>query len=132
MSYRKNLMPSDITPSEAHKATVVESGTDCISRQMAKDELCKLINVFWQIPHNEAMACIDNLPSVQPERATGYWEPVGMVEAVGGESAMWGTAIAYHRCSECYEQALESNGDEVLSNFCPHCGADMRSTNVHP
>lgn len=26
MSYRKNLMPSDITPSEAHKATVVEVG----------------------------------------------------------------------------------------------------------
>ena len=51
-----------------------------------------------------------------------------MAEAVGGESAMWGSAIAYYKCSECGEQALEEYGEEKLSDFCPHCGAKMEGT----
>jgi hypothetical protein len=33
-----------------------------------------------------------------------------------------------HYCSECKKYALrDTDGeDEVLSNFCPNCGADMR------
>ncbi len=71
---------------------------------------------------------IKQLPPIQPESHTGHWEPVGMAEAVGGESAMWGSAIAYHVCSECREQALEEDGEEKLSDFCPHCGAKMEGT----
>ena len=71
---------------------------------------------------------IDLLPTIQPEPHIGYWKPVGMAEAVGGESAMWGSAIAYHKCSECGEQALEEYGEEKLSDFCPHCGAKMEGT----
>ena len=91
MSYRKYLMPSDISPSEAFKAT--------------------------EVP---------NTPLAQHEQRTGYWYPVGMAEAVGGESAQWGSAIAYHKCSECDGQALRDDFEqEVLSDFCPHCGAKM-------
>lgn len=62
----------------------------------------------------------------QPKQRTGYWYPVGMVEVVGGESAQWGSAIAYHKCSECDEQALRDDFEqEVLSKWCPHCGANM-------
>lgn len=71
---------------------------------------------------------IDAKPTIQPEPHIGYWKPVGMAEAVGGESAMWGSAIAYHVCSECWEQALEEYGEEKLSDFCPHCGAKMEVT----
>lgn len=69
---------------------------------------------------------IDAQDTIQPEPHKGHWEPVGVAEVVGGESAMWGSAIAYHVCSECWEQALEENSEEKLSDFCPHCGADMR------
>lgn len=65
---------------------------------------------------------------VKPAQQTGHWIPVGMTEAVGGESAMWGSAVAYHVCSECREQALEEDGEEKLSDFCPHCGAKMEGT----
>jgi hypothetical protein len=37
-----------------------------------------------------------------------------------------------HYCSECKKYALrDTDGKyEVLSDFCPHCGADMRPGNV--
>lgn len=69
---------------------------------------------------------IRQLPSIQPERIKAKWLPIGIADAVGGESAMWGDEIAYHVCDNCWQQALEKDGEEVLSNFCPHCGADMR------
>ena len=71
---------------------------------------------------------IDAQDTIQPEPHKGHWEPIGMAEAVGGEAAMWGSAIAYHVCSECREQALEEDGEEKLSDFCPHCGAKMEVT----
>lgn len=33
------------------------------------------------------------------------------------------------RCSECwvnFPMPVKDNGEYVYSNFCPHCGADMR------
>ena len=63
---------------------------------------------------------------MEEEQCTGYWIPVGIAEAVGGESAQWGSAIAYHKCSECDWQALGDDFEqEVLSKWCPHCGAKM-------
>ena len=35
----------------------------------------------------------------------------------------------YHYCSICKERAealQDGGGCELLSNYCPHCGADMR------
>ena len=54
MSYRKNLMPSDITPSEAHKATVVEGGMkivyckDCEKHNKGVGDLVMWPDGKWQ------------------------------------------------------------------------------------
>lgn len=54
--------------------------------------------------------CLDDLPSVQPERKTGKWE-IYVISPFDGEGC---------RCSECkYEGA-------PYWDFCPNCGADMR------
>lgn len=56
----------------------------------------------------------------EPVRPSGEW-----VEGV----------IGYHYCSECHNYALEDDdladddGKEVLSDFCPSCGASMVSPN---
>lgn len=108
------------------------SSADCISRQAAIDEIDEWITAFRENGHKEsaADACliqdgIIQLPPAQPQR-TGHWIPVGVAEVVGGESAQWGSAIAYHKCSECDEQALRDDFEqEVLSKWCPHCGANM-------
>lgn len=45
------------------------------------------------------------------------------------EKGEWEKASEYmpiYRCSICKERNLFKNGDNVFSNFCPNCGADMR------
>lgn len=84
----------------------------------------------WQYPNKLPRTKIMELPPVTLKQRTGYWYPVGMAEVVGGESAMWGSVVAYHKCSECDEQALKDDFEqEVLSKWCPHCGAKMEGAN---
>lgn len=71
-----------------------------------------------------------------PERYTGegivYVEDIDnapTVEAVEVKHGRWEKAsetMPIYRCSVCKERNLFKNGDNVLSNYCPNCGADMR------
>ena len=60
---------------------------------------------------------LSTLPSAQPEPNTGHW-----VSQKGGG----------YCCSECGRYALDEVDGSFIhvafkSNFCPHCGADMRT-----
>lgn len=63
---------------------------------------------------DEIIEAINNAPTVEPNK-TGHWESCGN----------------HHLCSECDEWAFakwdEDECDEVdvLTDFCPHCGARM-------
>ena len=64
-------------------------------------------------------AIIDNAPTIE-ERPTGEW--ITWREA-GNDIA----SDDRHECSHCHDSAQWlSGGFELLSNFCPNCGADMR------
>jgi len=82
------------------------------------------------IGNDNICACSKYLPSAQPERAKGHWIPVDSYSAFGGDETTWmahGNPIAYYYCSNCKEQArADEEGNDILSNFCPECGADMR------
>ena len=55
---------------------------------------------------------VDRLPSAQPERIKGRWEQDG-----------------HHiRCDQCgmYMCDTDREGDRIPTEFCPHCGVDMR------
>ena len=60
----------------------------------------------------------------------GTWVTVDCYEAFGGDEVTWcahGNPIAFHYCSNCKEQTWNDEfGKEILSDFCPNCGADMR------
>ena len=107
-----------------------ELSEDAVSR---KDCLKALSNMMdtdgfrngWAVSRANVECMLKAMPPVTPKQRTGYWYPVGMAEAVGGESAQWGSAVAYHKCSVCDEQALCEFGQEVLSEWCSHCGAKM-------
>ena len=104
---------------------------DLISRQAAIDAICK---EGTRLERNGTVAmceikqwCIDlleRLPSAQPERKKGKWI-VGTVEHKYTHE---------HRdarqCSECgamyFHYARQEDIEDVVPNFCPNCGADMR------
>ena len=68
---------------------------------------------------DDIIDALEFAPTIKPEpRKRGKWQWCGN----------------HHLCSECDEWALtrwdEDECDEVdiLTNFCPNCGADMRGT----
>ena len=62
---------------------------------------------------DDAIKAINNLAPAEPERKKGKWVPV--INGRGG-----------FECDQCHNYAPSyKNGDEYLSYFCPHCGAEM-------
>ena len=115
---------------------------DLISRQAAidaigekSDEIYKTKQKGATYPHDDffqGMAYAENvvkqLPPIQPKR--GRWIPVDSYSAFGGDEATWiahGNPVAFYYCSECKEEAYAGeDGEPLLTDYCPNCGADMR------
>ena len=65
-----------------------------------------------------AIECIEEEPSAEPERKTGHF--------IGTEFDGYadGSPVYYEwKCSEC---GCVFEDDEPTFNYCPNCGADMR------
>ena len=76
---------------------------------------------------NRAMGAKDNnVPN------KGFWKPVYASEATGFDPSLAGCDPVFnHVCSICGQEALVDDvGEEYLSCFCPHCGADMRHEDI--
>lgn len=78
---------------------------------------------------------IEALPSAQPERPKGRWIPVDSYSAFGGDEATWmahGNPVAFYYCSECKEQAYAGeDGESLITDYCPNCGAKMDGGEEH-
>lgn len=61
-----------------------------------------------EAPYEHAEAVINKLPTVEAERKKGKWVN-GTCNQCGSHAPYWPMASTYYE-----------------SNFCPHCGADMR------
>ena len=96
---------------------------DIISRQAAID-IVEFECGEWRGLAKTIVEEIEKLPSAQPERKKGKWI-VGTVEHKYTHE---------HRdarqCSECgamyFHYARQEDIEDVVPNFCPNCGADMR------
>ena len=70
------------------------------------------------------------LEADKADRPQGKWIAVSAFDAFGGDEATWmahGNPTAFHYCSECKEQTrIDEFGEEILSNYCPNCGARMK------
>ena len=92
---------------------------DLISRQAAIDAINKAFErVFaWDGTSPLGDKVLENVPSAQPVRH-GKWLPkhhyIAGYEFVSG-----------HICSECGNDALNAEGDDFLTDYCPNCGARM-------
>lgn len=70
--------------------------------------------------YEQALSEIREILESEPGRKTGEWyKPVGMMPP---------EYAGVYRCSKCDEIAMcdWKHHKQVLSNFCPNCGADMR------
>ena len=50
---------------------------------------------------------------------------VDAVEVVHGQWEKASETMPIYRCSICKERNLFKNGSNILSNYCPNCGAKM-------
>ena len=67
---------------------------------------------------------------VRADRPQGEWIAVDSYSAFGGSEEQWnahGNPIAYHYCSNCKSQTrVDEFGEEMLTDYCPNCGARMK------
>lgn len=99
---------------------------DLIDRQALKAEIKKWLNPLPYITENKmvdlddiavsVIMTIEEAPTVEPKR--GEWERHPDFLHISSANV--------HRCSMCKERPLYKMGYEVLSAYCPNCGADMR------
>lgn len=102
---------------------------ECAICKYAKDFApCKLIDNAPTVP-NEYMRGYEAAER-EYKKPQGEWVAVDSYSAFGGSEETWlahGNPIAMYYCSNCKNQAYANDmGEDILSNFCPHCGADMR------
>jgi len=75
----------------------------------------------WELAVRNDMETVRKAPSVAPEpRAKAKWyKPTGMMPP---------EFTGQYRCSNCDELAMRDwkHHRQILTNFCPNCGADMR------
>ena len=97
------------------KALEQEPCPDAISRGfLMRDLLLKAqgekdVSIKWLDNY------INSLPPVTPQPKTGHW-------IKKEDDTCW-----WYVCSECEQEPLKNrwNNDDVLSRFCPNCGARM-------
>ena len=108
---------------DAFKKVLSEHEMKHDKRRSFDDYDCGAANAY-----EHASDLLDDMPTV--ERPHGEWIAVDSYSAFGGSEEQWyahGNPTAYHYCSVCKEQvSLDEFGEEMLTNFCPNCGADMR------
>ena len=88
-------------------------------REMADIDLyggCHIAECFQGYEANEI---VDKMPTVDA------------VEVVHGKWEKANENMPIYRCSICKERNLFKNGNNVLSNFCPNCGADMKDNKLN-
>ena len=96
---------------------------DLISRQNAIDALDQIGSLDTDADREYARSVFESLPSAQPEQKTGKWIPLQL-----------SMPHPPYQCSCCFRNApmvetgclLNRHLEALLTDFCPHCGADMR------
>ena len=103
----------------------VQPDSDTISRKQANDALKHDATVLGITPYDsgytpfDAILTLHTLPP-SPSRPHGHWIDKGITGdwayCIDGHGNCWHE----YKCSEC------NHIHKQKSNFCPHCGADMR------
>ena len=94
--------------------------TDLIDRDAAIGGVTRAFIGVSNIIVAEARA-IQYIKHIPSAKRTGRWIPK-MIHIAGKD---WPSGM---RCSECKNDALNAEGDEFLTAYCPYCGARMEES----
>ena len=125
---RDNIKPvvGGISLDMAIKALEQEPCEDCISRQELDKALYEHFheegnpNNITDVRLGAVRNFVKNFPPVIPQSKIGRWidEPYHKISEYGEEDTYY-----KRKCSKCFEKY------DVVFNYCPNCGADMRGEN---
>lgn len=101
----------------AIKALEQQPCEDAISRKEVADIINRQRFGIHKISMGIIKEKLEALPPVTPIRPKGKW--IEIIEEETAYSKTW-----HYECSECGKNNTCLGGNP---NFCPHCGADMRS-----
>lgn len=93
-----------------HEEMVMEAVLSC-GINVNKEELIKALQYDRQQYEK-------GYEDAKAERKKGKWIPNTII--IGGRAHVSGM-----KCSVCGEDALNAEGDEFLTDYCPNCGARM-------
>ena len=79
---------------------------------------------------NQFLDYVEQSPTIDAvEVVHGEWIAVSSYDAFGGSEELWnahGNPTAFHYCSNCKAQSYVNEfGEELLTDYCPNCGAKM-------
>lgn len=84
-----------------------------MSRAIYEDDVIKLLDKKWKLGQYPLPRDVRALPSAEPKPKKGKWMPENR------------TMDAFWVCSAC-KFPSEAHAANILYNYCPNCGADMR------
>lgn len=97
---------------------------DCISRQQAIDAVVSAMIDGADAELVEGI--MELLPSAQPQRKKGEWEEIEVIPEAYDIAGVktWASMM---RCNQCGFATFAIEGHFAQYDFCPSCGADMRT-----
>lgn len=112
--------PNEEDIEQAIKALKQEPCDDCISREAVRQLICKNNDKYGYSDrfHEFTEECL-SLPPVTPQQKTGHW-------ITWKEAGNIIPSETRFECSACHDAAQTlCNGLDLLSSYCPNCGAKM-------
>jgi hypothetical protein len=91
---------------------------DLISRQAASEAIDTALRKTFVDYVGVGKKILSDVPSAQKK---GHW-----VQRINASA--FGFPLSIYFCSECDSSAKNAFSDDMLPNFCPNCGADMRES----
>ena len=76
----------------------------------------------------EAIAQIDEEPTIEPQRIKGHWQEITEGDYSGYDPVLAGydDPVVGYVCSICHEEYEKDKMGEPTWNYCPNCGTNMR------
>lgn len=129
MNNKAHLRPQDYDSNgDIIPMACKEEKSDLISRKWLTDAIRNRRTYLSYEDAKDVIDLIDNAPAVEYTFEEAFQQTVceQRLYCSARPKGEWLPDAGGYQCNKCFNHALEINGIEIRSNFCPNCGTDMR------